>query len=78
MGKVKYGDYRYALIIENGAIRQIPLIRPDSSCDIYYKENKQTQYVMDAADVLRNTKLPLVDDEARIVMTQLVTNGYIK
>lgn len=77
-GKVKYGDYGYALIIENGAIRQIPLIHSDSSYDIYYKENQQTHYVMDAADVLRNTKLPLADDEARTVMIQLVKNGYIK
>ena len=77
-GKVKYGDYGYALIIENGAIRQIPLIHSDSSYDIYYKENKQTHYVMDAADVLRNTKLPLADDEARTVMIQLVKNGYVK
>lgn len=77
-GKVKYGEYGYALIIENGAIRQIPLIHPDSSYDIYYKENKQTHYVMDAADVLRNTKLPLADDAAHIVMIQLVKNGYVK
>ena len=77
-GKVKYGNYGYALIIENGAIRQIPLIHSDSSYDIYYKENNQTHYVMDAADVLRNTKLPLADDEARTVMIQLVANGYIK
>lgn len=77
-GKVEYGDYGYALIIENGAIRQIPLIHTDSSYDIYYKENKQTQFVMDAADILRNTKIPLADDEARTVMIQLVKNGYIK
>lgn len=77
-GKVKYGDYGYALIIENGTIRQIPLIYSDSSYDIYYKENKKTHFVMDAADVLRNTKLPLADDEARIVMIQLVKNGYVK
>lgn len=77
-GKVKYGDYGYALVIENGTIRQIPLIHPDSSYDIYYKENNQTYHVMDAADVLRNTMLPLADNEARTVMIQLVTNGYIK
>lgn len=77
-GKVKYGDYGYALIVENGAIRQIPLIHSDSSYDIYYKENKQAHFVMDAADVLRNTKLPLADDEARTVMIQLVKNGYVK
>lgn len=77
-GKVKFGDYGYALIIENGAIRQVPLIHPDSTYCIYYKENNQTHYVMDAAEVLRNTKLPLADDEARIVMIQLVKNGYIK
>ena len=77
-GKVKYGDYGYTLIIEDGAIRQIPLIHSDSCYDIYYKENKQTYFVMDAADVLRDTKLPLADDEARIVMVQLVKNGYVK
>ena len=77
-GKVKYGDYGYALIIENGAIRQIPLIHADSSYDIYYKENKQMHFIMDAADALRNTKLPLADDEAHTIMVQLVKNGYVK
>lgn len=77
-GKIKYGDYGYALILENGAIRQIPLIHADSSYDIYYKENKQTYFIMDATDALRNTKLPLADDEAHTIMVQLVKNGYVK
>lgn len=77
-GKVKFGEYGYAIVIENGAVRQIPLIHPDSTYDVYYKENKKTTYVMDAANILRNAKLPLADDEARTVMIQLVKNGYIK
>lgn len=77
-GKVKYGDYGYALVVENGVVCQIPLIHSDSSYDIYYKENNQTYHVMDAADVLRNTKLPFADDGARTVMIQLVANGYVK
>lgn len=77
-GKIKYGSYGYALIIENGAVHQIPLIHADSTYNIYYKENKQWSFVMDAADILRNVKLPLADEEARTVMLQLVKNGYIK
>ena len=77
-GKIKYGSYGYALIIENGAVHQIPLIHSDSTYNIYYKENKQWRFVMDAADILRNAKLPMADDEARTLMLQLVANGYVK
>lgn len=77
-GKIKYGSYGYALIIENGAVYQIPLIHSDSTYNIYYKENKQWRFVMDAADILRNAKLPMADDEARTLMLQLVANGYVK
>lgn len=77
-GKIKYGSYGYALIIENGTVHQIPLIHSDSTYNIYYKENKQWRFVMDAADILRNAKLPMADDEARTLMLQLVANGYVK
>lgn len=77
-GKVTYSDYGYAIVIENGAIHQVPLIHPDSTYNVYYKENKKTSFVLDAADILSNVRLPLAEDEARTIMIQLVKNGYIK
>lgn len=77
-GNVKCSDYGYALLIKNGAVYQTPLIHPDSTYPIYYKENGKWNYVMDAANILRSTQLLLVEDDARTVMIQLVKNGYVK
>ena len=76
-GKVKYGDYGYAIVIEDGAVRQVPLIHPDSTYEVYYKENKKNTYVLDAADILRKVRLPMADEEARTLMLQLIANKYV-
>ena len=76
-GKVKYGDYGYAIVIEDGVVRQVTLVHPDSSYKIYCKENKKTTFVMDAADVIRKEKAPMAYGEARTLMLQLVANKYV-
>ena len=75
-GRVYVGDYGYYLIIEDGEVYQVPIIHPDTTMKVYYTKDKETQYVFDAAEVLRNTRLKLSDDKAEKVLKQLRDNGY--
>lgn len=75
-GKVYIGDYGYYLLIENGEVYQVPIIHPDTTMKVYYTKDKETQYVFDAADVLRKTRLKLSDTEKEKVLKQLKDNGY--
>lgn len=76
-GRVYVGDYGYFLLIENGTFYQVPIIHPNSSYKVYYSENGKPSFVFDAADVLRNAKIRLPDEEASKVLRQLIKNGYI-
>lgn len=75
-GRVYIGDYGYYLMIEGGEVYQIPIIHPDTTFKVYYKEDGKVSYVFDAAQILRATRLRLSDDEAKKVLTHLEDNGY--
>lgn len=75
-GRVYVGDYGYYLLIENGEVYQVPIIHPDTTMKIYYTKDKETQYVFDAAEILRKTRLKLSDAEKEKVLNQLQDNGY--
>ena len=76
-GRVYIGDYGYYLLIENEDVYQVPIIHEDTSLEVYYSENGQTKYVFDAADMLRNAKIKLADEEKGKVLEQLRNNNYI-
>ena len=71
-GKVYVGDAGYYLSIENGEVYQIPIIQEDTTMNVYYKEKgENAQFLFDAADILRNTKIKLSDEEATKVINRL-------
>ena len=74
-GRVQDGDYGYYLMIENGEVYQVPIIHPNTSFKVYYTKDKQTQYIFDATDVLRGTRIKVSDAEK--ILQQLNNNGYI-
>ena len=74
-GRVQDGDYGYYLMIENGEVYQVPIIHPNTSFKVYYTKDKQTQYIFDATDVLRGTRIKVSDSEK--ILQQLNNNGYI-
>lgn len=76
-GRVLVGDYGYRLVVENGELYQVPIVHPNSSYKVYYKETgKSAVFVIDAADVLRNIRIKLADDEKKKVLDKLSENGY--
>ena len=75
-GKAYIGDYGYYLLIENGDVFQVPIIHPDTTFKVYYTKDKHTEYIFDAADILRTTKIKLADSEKEKVLKQLRDNGF--
>jgi len=75
-GKIEYGAYGYYLLIEGNNVYQVPIIHPDTTMKVYYKEGKEKKLIMDAAEILRNTKFELSDEEKEKVLDQLWINGY--
>lgn len=75
-GKIEYGAYGYYLLIDDNDVYQVPIIHPDTTMKVYYKEGKERKLVMDAADILRNTKFELSEEEKEKVLDQLWINGY--
>ncbi len=76
-GKVQVGDYGYYIMIEDGEVYQVPIIHPNTSFKVYYTKDKKTQYIFDAADVLRGTRIKFSDSEKEKVLQQLNNSGYI-
>lgn len=76
-GNVYVGEFGYKLVFENGELYQIPIIHEGTKLNIYYKENGESKWLFDAANILRNTKIKLPDEEAEKVLEQLRNNGYI-
>jgi len=78
-GKVNVGDPGYRIIIENGKVYQYPIIHSDTTMKVYYKEKgaKKAEYLFDAANMLRNTRIEMADEEAKKVLNQLRKHGYI-
>jgi len=76
-GRVQIGDYGYYIMIEDGEVYQVPIIHPNTSFKVYYTKDKQTQYIFDAADVLRRTRIKISETEKEKVLQQLNNSGYI-
>lgn len=76
-GKVYVGDFGYRLVVEDNELYQVPIIHEDSSYKVYYKEKgKDPVFVLDAADVLRCTRIKLSEEEKNKVLNQLSENGF--
>lgn len=73
---VHLGDCGYYLIIEDGELYQIPLLHKDTELNIYYKENGESTFLFDAADILRNVKIKMSSEEASKVINKLNSEGY--
>ena len=76
-GRVQVGNYGYYIMIEDGEVYQVPIIHPDTSFKVYYTKDKQTQYIFDAADILRGTRIKISDSEKEKILQQLNNSGYI-
>lgn len=76
-GKVYIGDCGYKLIFENGELYQVPIIHEGTTMSVYYKENGETKLVLDAAEILRNTKIKVPQEEAEKIICQLRDAGII-
>lgn len=77
-GKVNIGECGYKLIFENGEMYQVPIIHEGTTMKVYYKEDGQTTEMFDAADILRNTKIKVSEEETKKVLDQLRHNGFIQ
>ena len=76
-GRAYIGDFGYRLIVEDNELYQIPLVHEDSSYKVYYKEKgKDPVFVIDAADILRHTRIKLSEEEKEKVIEKLAENGY--
>ena len=75
--RVNAGDCGYKLIFEDGVLYQVPIIHEGTKFNIYYTENGETKLLFDAADILRNTRIKVPQDEAEMILQQLRDNGVI-
>ena len=76
-GKVYIGDFGYRLVVENNELYQVPIVHKDSSYKVYYKEKgKDAVFVLDAANILRCTRIKLSEDEKKKVLDKLSENGF--
>lgn len=76
-GRVYIGDFGYRLIVENNELYQVPIVHKDSSYKVYYKEKgKKAVFVLDAANILRCTRIKLPEDEKKKVLDKLSENGF--
>ena len=76
-GRVLIGDCGYRLILEDGKLYQVPLLHEDTEFRVYYKENGETTYLFDAADLLRNLRIEMPEEEAEKVLARLKEAGYL-
>ncbi len=77
-GKVLLGDYGHYIVI-NGKddMYQVPIINKNTTMKVYYTENGKTEFVFDAADKLRNARLPIKDEIKKEIVSQLENNRFI-
>lgn len=77
-GRVYVGDFGYRLILEDGVLYQVPMLHEDTSFQVYYKEKDgDAVCLFDAADILRNTKIRMPDEEAEKILNRLREAGYL-
>lgn len=75
--KAYIGDYGYYLLIEDKKhIFQVPILNEETTMKVYYTEDKETRYLFDAADILRNVKIELSDDAREEIIEQLEENNF--
>lgn len=65
------------MIFENGELYQVPIIHDGTVMNIYYTENDETKLVLDAAEILRNTRIKVPEEEAEKIICQLRDAGII-
>lgn len=75
-GRVHVGDCGYYLTIEDGLVYQIPILHENTKLNVYYKEGKESKLLFDAADVIRNIKIKMSEEEAIKVINRLNSEGY--
>lgn len=76
-GRVLIGDCGYRLILEDGKLYQVPHLHEDTEFRVYYSENGEATYLFDAADLLRNLRIEMPEDEAEKVLARLKESGYL-
>lgn len=76
-GRVQVGDTGYRLILEDGVLYQVPRLHADTSFEVYYKNTDgETVRILDAADLLRDLKIRLPEEEAEKVLARLREAGF--
>lgn len=56
---------------------QVPHLHEDTEFRVYYSENGEATYLFDAADLLRNLRIEMPEDEAEKVLARLKESGYL-